>query len=58
MSDLRLQLMVEFLVGEGGSAADSVADIQRLVVVGNSLAPVAVSEVKATIAETSSKSVS
>ena len=57
-SDIKLQLLTEFLTGEGGSSADSAVDIQRLVIVGNNLAQAAVPDAKSAAAEVASKSVS
>lgn len=57
-SEVKLQMLTEFLTGEGGSSADSAVNIQRLVVVGNNLAAAAVPDAKFAAAEVTSKSVS
>ena len=59
LTDLRVQMLVEYLAGEGGAQEDGIPQITRLIIAGNSLAPVSITpETKPSPAETSSKSVS
>ncbi|EJD02090.1 uncharacterized protein FOMMEDRAFT_109238 [Fomitiporia mediterranea MF3/22] len=55
--DPRMQMLVEYLSGEAGAQEDTISQISRLVIAGNSLAPVtAVADTKSTVVDTGSKS--
>lgn len=57
-TDPRIQALVEYLCAEGGVQEDNIPRISRLIIAGNSLAPVApASDPKPTVIETGSKSV-
>lgn len=57
-SDPRIQALVEYLGAEGGAQEDSIPQISRLIIAGNSLAPVVIaSDAKPSVLETGSKSV-
>ncbi|KAL5529429.1 hypothetical protein ACEPAG_5414 [Sanghuangporus baumii] len=56
ITDLRVQMLVEYLTGEGGAQEDDVLQITRLIIAGNSLAPVPISsEAKPSVLENSSR---
>ena len=55
--DLRRQMLEEFLSGEGGNEGDSVSRISRLIIAGNSLAPVVELETKPSTSDVGFKSV-
>lgn len=59
IGDPRIQMLVEYLSAEGGVQEDCIPQISRLMIAGDSLAPVAVtSDAKPTVIESGSKSVS
>lgn len=50
-------MLEEYLVGEGGNEGDTVSKISRLIIVGNSLAPVTELETKPPVADAGFKTV-